>query len=338
MRGCAATYPLRLLHPKNYKNIGKKQASSLNPITRSLGSSHDLNPIKNPCAKGMSPHAPSKWKVRASMTLEASLALPIFLLFFLTVGSSLEMIRFHSRMEMALWEVGRETCAYGTVLRDTDWLSTSGETSAKVKEKNQGLFEAIESYALSQTFLRGRVEEYLSREYLEEAPVVLDEKGLHSNGGSFVNSDDTVEFAVMYEAKPKWTVAGFRSFHLRNYYLGRMWTGFDVEGEDQGIYYLAENAQVYHRDLTCSHIKLQPELVPCSVLTTAVNGHGSHYRACAICAREAPGNEVWISPEGECYHLKRDCPGLKRTIRTVTWKEAMNYRPCSRCGEKKGEN
>ena len=153
-----------------------------------------------------------------------------------------------------------------------------------------------------------------------------------------MNSDDTVEFAVMYEAKPKWTVAGFRSFHLRNYYLGRMWTGFDVEGEDQGIYYLAENAQVYHRDLTCSHIKLQPELVYSSVLTTAVNGHGSHYRACAICAREAPGNEVWISPEGECYHLKRDCPGLKRTIRTVTWKEAMNYRPCSRCGEKKGEN
>ena len=36
--------------------------------------------------------------------------------------------------------------------------------------------------------------------------------------------------------------------------------------------------------------------------------------------------------------MKRDCPGLKRTIRTVTWKEAMNYRPCSRCGEKKGEN
>ena len=323
-------FPLRILHPN--KKHRKIMATPINLIHEFSGLCLGPHPIrsskKSSSAKGTPPRTFFCRGLRASMTLEASLVLPLFLLFFLTIGSSMEIFRFHSKMEMALWEIGRETCVYGTALEGSSWLSVNDYAHKETGE----LLEMIGNLALSQTYVKGRVEERLGSEYLEEAPVKGGADGLIYLGGSLINDEDFVRLVVTYAAQPRWTVSGFRTFYLQNYYYGRMWTGFDVTNEENEIYYLAENASVYHRDINCSHLKLQPYQTSNANLATAVNSHGSHYRPCTICARGAMTDQVWISPEGDCYHYTRDCSGLKRTILTVTWKEAKRYRPCSRCG------
>lgn len=53
---------------------------------------------------------------------------------------------------------------------------------------------------------------------------------------------------------------------------------------------------------------------------------------------------VYITPEGEVYHLYRDCTHLELAIRQVTYKEAVRsennygqtYRACALCGERIG--
>ncbi|MBP5282616.1 MAG: hypothetical protein J6Z22_08975 [Lachnospiraceae bacterium] len=240
----------------------------------------------------------------------------------------MEILRFHSKVEMALWEVGRETCLYGTALEGTSWLSVDDMN----RKETGDLLEAVGNLALSQTYVKGRVEERLGREYLEDAPVRDGASGMIYLGGSLINDEDTVTMMVTYSVEPKWMVPGFRRFYLRNYYFGRMWTGFDVTNEENKIYYLAENAEVYHTSINCSHLRLQPYQIDSGSLETSVNSHGSHYRACAICARGTTPAQIWISPEGDCYHFTRECSGLKRTVRTVTWSVAKKYRLCSRCG------
>ena len=43
-------------------------------------------------------------------------------------------------------------------------------------------------------------------------------------------------------------------------------------------------------------------------------------------------NGYYICSEGECYHRRRDCPGLKRTVYCIARKDVDGYRECSRCG------
>ena len=39
----------------------------------------------------------------------------------------------------------------------------------------------------------------------------------------------------------------------------------------------------------------------------------------------------FVSENGECYHSRRDCPGLKRTVQKIPKEEAFKYEVCSRC-------
>ena len=139
---------------------------------------------------------------------------------------------------------------------------------------------------------------------------------------------------ITYRVSPVFRLPGFKSFLMENHYCGRLWTGYEVRDEQSAgtVFYLTENAQVFHRDRECSHLRLSVEAISRQQLPDAVNNDRSHYRACEVCTGTEMPEKLWIAKEGDCYHYRRDCPGLKRTIREADWEEAGRYRPCSRCG------
>ena len=324
---------LRHKHPKTKNEKGKiKQAESLNLTKSSSKTSHKRF---FQVVKGVSPRISSFGFLRASMTVEAALVLPLFLLFFLTLGGGLEILRFQSRFDEALWKVGREVCVYGTLLREGLDAQTIGNAQEESAAGKAG--EMIGNLAFSLGYVRARLEDGLGSEYLSEAPIADGMSGLRFLQASILNPDDTVQIFVSYEARPHWKVPGFRTLRMENHYFGRLWTGYALSETENELFYLAENAEVFHRDVNCSHLKLQPYQTTSASLALAVNASGSHYRACGICAKGVLPDVIWISPEGDCHHYRRDCSGLKRTVRAVNWEEAKKYRACSRCGEWKGE-
>ena len=52
---------------------------------------------------------------RGSMTVEAAVVVPLLILFVLHLGSCMEMLRLHGKLEYALWQTGRELAVYGAV-------------------------------------------------------------------------------------------------------------------------------------------------------------------------------------------------------------------------------
>ena len=122
------TSSLWFVHPK-LKNKGKIKASSMNLILNSIGVCHNPTLLSNKkyipyffkAAKETSPRTffhgygegrakksflrgktggREPFACKASMTVVAALVLPLFLLFFLILGSSIETFRFHSKMEI----------------------------------------------------------------------------------------------------------------------------------------------------------------------------------------------------------------------------------------------
>lgn len=287
--------------------------------------------MKSDDIKGISPfisliHRIAMLKFKGSMTVEASLLLPIFLLFFLNLGSAMEMIRLHCNMELALWEIGNRVSVYGYVLEDPEKTAQAQKSSAWLEE--------LAGIALSYTYIRNEMVEYMGKSYLDASPLTYGANGLQFLESNLL-SEDTFEVIVTYAISPWSDVAGFRSFRMANRYYGHLWTGYEIPVSDshteQITVYVTEYGTVYHEDRECTHIRLSVQETSLQDALSATNTQGEKYACCERCKVFAPEDTVYITSRGTCYHYTRDCPGIKRIVYSMLKTQADKYTPCNRC-------
>lgn len=115
----------------------------------------------------------------------------------------------------------------------------------------------------------------------------------------------------------------------------RIFSGYLPHGGDREerpgdrIVYLTERGIVYHLRADCSHICLT--INNAQAIKTVIQG--GRYRPCEKCVRRKGDlTSIYITAEGDCYHASLSCSGLKRTVRAVYLSEIPGMRPCSRCG------
>ncbi len=258
--------------------------------------------------------------VGASMTVEASILLPLLLFFILSMGNALELIRLHSKVELAVWDVGRHIASYGYMLTD--------------RQQTDGVTFPIEM--LAGAYAKSHAEDLLGEDYLEETPLKYGADSLNFLETELLDNGH-FEVVVTYEVQPDLGMLGIRPFRMANRYYGHLWNGYDIEmasyeGEKLWVY-VAENGTVYHEDRECTHLTLSVREVAFSELHEELNNYGEHYEICKICKKDRLQGNVYIADNGDCYHYSRTCAGLKRTVYTILREEAKGYQPCSRCGE-----
>lgn len=110
----------------------------------------------------------------------------------------------------------------------------------------------------------------------------------------------------------------------------RAWIGFRGLEVQESEVYITENGNVYHLYEDCTHLDLSIRQVPFAYAVTAKNEYGEMYRRCELC-KEPCSSLVYITEEGNCYHSKRSCGGLKRTVRAVPISEVFGRSCCLRC-------
>ena len=132
----------------------------------------------------------------------------------------------------------------------------------------------------------------------------------------------------------------FPVFHTPiGHYEGRIrykaWNGYHgagEEGEKEEMVYVTENGVVYHKNPSCTHLALSITSVSVHNLSTCRNENGGKYHACEYCGRFAnTDGTVYIARDGDCYHSRRDCSGLKRAVEKIPISQVGGRRPCSRC-------
>lgn len=303
--------------------INKIDSSPTPTLRRTLNPCNNLLPVKFLQVAGfikrisllMLPGTP----VKASMTVETALVLPLFCFFMIHMGSAIEMIRLHGNLEVALWDAGRQVGIYGGIL--TEGQSPDGE------EENGD--NRLGTVAVSYTYVKNQIRKQLGEEYLEQSPL---EHGIDSL--QFLESnteDDICEIVVTYGISPLTEMLGFRKFRMANRYYGHLWNGYKIPGtgDDEEYVYITEDSEVYHVNRECTHLRLSIHRVEAADIP-------KWYQPCEKCVgqnlvSEAP--DYYICTEGERYHARRDCPGLKRTVFCIAEKDAEGYRKCSRCGK-----
>lgn len=283
--------------------------------------------------------------VMGSMTVETSIVLPLFLIFFVNLASSIEMIRLHSNLSFALWDTGKKISYYGAFLSDPlktidkaghnhEYTGESDYITGDEKENADILRTELGDLVVSYTFIKNRIFEKLGNDYLESSPI--------TEGINFWESDlfrdDIVDITATYKVAPPIMPEELISFRMFNRYYAHLWNGYNVSGgskdkDKDRIVYITKDSDVYHTNVNCTYLKLSVRPTAYTSLKEERNADGGKYGRCLICSLGTPPPVVYICDEGGKYHYSRNCFTLRRSYSAVSLRSVINtHRPCSRCG------
>ena len=317
------------------------------------------------------PLSPGTTTVRASLTVEAALALPLFLLlaalFFTFFHGQLWQLRLQKTLDevcedVAVWSylldfaddyTGADLLALADGGAISGALAGRGEQAADLIRNRSDLLREIRlflgeklSALIWQRLLQEWIVARLGPEALTHSPIRDGPKGL-SLAGSTLNGRE-LDLVLSYEIESAF------SFPLRLHYTvvqrscRHLWMGTKVvkdkpgeeetqeeEESEEDICYVTALGTVYHTTKSCRILDIKILSVSEAELGTLRNTSGGKYYPCDRCAksREFFTGSVIITKPGTRYHYRTDCPSLKRTIQEISLSEAKEkYRPCHYCG------
>ncbi len=247
---------------------------------------------------------------RGSLTIEASLAVPIFMFAMFLVLSVINLLRFHLNLQEAVHQ-----------------------------EAGKLAMTAYESWDCSEGSVRSAVLGRLDGKLMDKAPVKGGSGGIDFSGSRLGNRE-IIEINAAYEAQLPYDFFGLFDHRFAARCVMHTYIGYEkglsertAERKEEEYVYVAETGTVYHTDRECSYLRLSVRETDMNSLKNLRNSSGHKYYACKDCGHAA-GNRVYITSDGTCYHSSLSCSGLKRTVTCVPLSEAGGMKVCSRCGHK----
>lgn len=250
---------------------------------------------------------------RGSMTVEAALVFPAFLL---TVTAFVYLLA----MTQLKTEVGRSLTDSGKQLAEiAEYADTAG---------------SIESSAAVILYGKQELKEYLDG---RAATAILQDGvgGISTLGSSWEEDTGLITLQASCQAVFPPGITWFHPIRIMQKRVVRGWIGFDGreesgDSEKEEVVYVTDYGSVYHKDLSCRYLKLSIRQSDLSKVSDLRNESGGKYYPCEKCW-EKGADRVFLTEDGTRYHESLNCSALIRGIHTVLLSETL-LPPCSVCG------
>lgn len=245
--------------------------------------------------------------VRASLTLEAALVLPLFLYagaIFITLFQVMDVHRqVQAVAEHVSENIGQMAC-----------LSKH--------EKDGDILGKAAVYGYAELTLHSK---------LEALPV----RNISLLRSSLMEDGETIDLIVDYELSMPFSVLGQRSVRQTNRSFRRAWVGREGKTGDGGdgkdmVVYVGKNSVRYHVSRTCHYLYNDLTAVSMDDVENRRSQDGRRYSPCARCDNPSAGT-VYIMPSGEHYHASPSCSAIHAYVRAVPKSEAEHLGACSYC-------
>lgn len=281
-------------------------------------------------------------QISASITIEAALVVPIFILAVYTFLHFFCILQVQEDLHYAASQTCETVSSYGGMLEDLLEEEDEIDKQNLLENMKEGVIDA----AILQTMVYARLE----HSKLADSCIRFGLLGVGFLGSSLSDSEDCITVVMSYYIKIP--IAGFEwmSFpvtqrvSMRNFsghYVASRLTkqeGEEEEGEEaeDPIVYITKNGSVYHRSSTCTYIRRNIASVLYSEIETKRNESGAKYYPCESCCKNAMQNPtaiVYITAYGTRYHSSSSCNQIERTVIEKRLSEVQGMRPCSKCGK-----
>lgn len=243
-----------------------------------------------------------------TLTLEAAVSVPLFLLAFLVLTGLMDVYRIQAEVKASISQSARELGMYAYA-----W--------EYLQESPAGVLSSAACAAYGQNALPD----------LGEGVQISLLRSSYQEDSIHLVADIFYRLPVSF--------GPITAIHLENQARVGVWTGADPdryldlsEKKKTGMVYITEHESVYHTSSSCTHIRLSVHAGMLEQVKSLKNDYGESYQPCARCGNHSSGETVYYSDKGTCYHRDAGCGGLKRKVRLVKLEEVEGKQICSRCG------
>lgn len=299
---------------------------------------------------------------KASITVEASLVLPIFIFAMYAFIFFIQVISIQQEVQQGLLQTARFCEKIGYVYdyvinyEDQEESGQNNQPQNNTLEENsskENLSEEMETessvvdvrdvatYLITSGMMQGKFNEVVDQGIINKSCVVDGMRGFNFLFSSYDDETYIADVTVQYKVHFPLGLAIIKDFDITQKVKVRVFVGLnnttsDEEAEeDEDYVYIAETGTVYHESKECTHLKLSITKINRSSLNIQRNASGGKFYACEICNPEGVKQEYYyITKQGNRYHSNTNCSGLKRTIKTLKRSEVGDRRPCTRCGKR----
>ena len=251
---------------------------------------------------------------RASLTIEASLALPIFLFFTVCLIHFLILISLQCDIQLHIDEAARDIGKSVYMTSDSEILSLL-----------EGNFLVVRSKILDDDLT----------ERLDNSRVRGGASGISAALSSYARESGILDIEISYIYDFPFLPSSIGSLQLIQKSYTRAWIGTELESagasqsDDEEIVYITPSGTAYHKNTSCPYLDLSIRSVSASTVSDLRNKSGGRYSRCSCVLSGA--TSVYVTDYGVLYHSSLTCPKLKRSVSAVAISEVGNRHACSKC-------
>lgn len=272
--------------------------------------------VRSPKYLDSKPEKRVSFSASASMTVEAAIALPLFLFAGCIMMQPFQILNTQRQVQEIL-EVTAEDISQnaGVVLNRLDMPELMTEAAA---------------WSLAESAVRKNAQKLpLQNLSLKKSKLLQDGK--------------SIDLIAEYEIRLPFSVFGLAAVHRINRSFRYAWTGISgavdqknpAASEEEEIVFVGRDSTRYHVSRSCHYLQPNLTAVAYTSVDTYRNKDGSRYKPCARCG-DGPGSVVYISPYGEHYHANTGCSAITAYVRQVLKFQVEYLGACSYCSGKKG--
>lgn len=242
---------------------------------------------------------------KASITIEASLVIPIFLFAVLCLIYTMEIQALHTQIRFAV------------------------ENAAKEEAAQAGVIPIVNASRLKQNIVN-----QIGRERLDRSILINGAEGIRCNKSYLSVFNDEIHVKAEYCIQLPFPEFTHIKMPLHEEMIIKAWTGKQNSNKNQDIdtiVYITEYGRVYHEDSMCAYLAPKVKYAPYKDVKNLRNRYGEKYKRCTKCNYGEPLSGVYISEHGNKYHTSLSCSGLKRNVYAVKKSEVGIRKGCSKC-------
>lgn len=264
-------------------------------------------------------------KKEGSLTIEAAMALPLFVFFMILMMMPMEIMNIDRQVQTALEGVGEDLSQYAYLLQKGK--EDNPESTSKMTGIQKEILKSLAGEGVL-FYTRKRVEDKVDMRRIE---------GISFSRSSILRDDKTIDLIMNYKVKLPFSVFGLKSVPMTARSTRRAWIG--KEGgkgeqamESEEIVYVGKNSTRYHMSRTCHYLFNDLKSVTQDEVKNMRNLSGSTYKPCSRCKpKEEGGGRVYIMPSGEKYHSDQSCSSIISYASAVSIETVRHLGACSYC-------
>ena len=267
--------------------------------------------------------------LEASLTLEASLSLTVFIFAVIILAMPMEMLDTQRKIQTVLETTARELSPYAYIF----YRRTEGEELRDTA--------GTDSLVTAELFAEGAVRAFLEVKIREAAgPGRI--SGLDLSGTEIMKNGEEIYLRAKYRLMLPFRVFVLDSVPAASVSFKRGWIGSEGGRNSQGgaeadkserMVFIGRTGTRYHLSPDCHYISNDISSLDYDTVKDKLSSSQSHYKPCSICGSAAvSGTTVYIMPNGKYFHSRPDCTSIAYYVKKVPLSEVEHLGACSYCG------